>query len=194
MQQQIAVQHRQQSPRPVRREAKRYGLMDREVLVVRLRRERSKPTDDEHGPANYSHRFIVSGHWRNQFYPASGEHRQIYISPYVKGDESLPLVVKPRRAFVLNRMIFEMPWPLDLPDSDRICEDAAGVPVIRAFADEVVGEVASAWWSHERDRKLLTLDLKVPDEYLDCAVSIDWSPRHRRILTVALIPRLRVVG
>jgi hypothetical protein len=103
MQQQIAVQHRQQSPRPVRREAKRYGLMDRDVLVVRLRRERSKPTEDEHGPANYSHRFIVSGHWRNQWYPASNEHRQIYISPYVKGDESLPLVVKPRRAFILNR-------------------------------------------------------------------------------------------
>lgn len=103
MQQQISVQYHQQSPRPVRRDAKRYGLIDREVLVVRLRRERSKPTEEEHGPANYSHRFIVTGHWRNQWYPASNEHRQIYISPYVKGDESLPLVVKPRRAFVLNR-------------------------------------------------------------------------------------------
>lgn len=103
MQQQISVQHHQQSPRPVRREAKRVGFVDREVLVVRLRRERSKPTEDEHGPANYSHRFIVSGHWRNQWYPASHEHRQIWISPYVKGGEDLPLVIKPRRAFVLNR-------------------------------------------------------------------------------------------
>jgi hypothetical protein len=103
MQQQIAVQQRQYGPRPQRRQAKRLGFTDREVLVVRLRRERSKPTEDEHGLANYSHRFIVSGHWRNQWYPASNDHRQIWISPYVKGGESLPLVVKPRRAFVLNR-------------------------------------------------------------------------------------------
>jgi hypothetical protein len=103
MQQQISVQHRQQPLRPVRRQAKRYGFVERDMLVVRLRRERSKPTEDEHGPANYTYRFIVSGHWRNQWYPASSEHRQIWISPYVKGDESLPLVLKPRRAFVLNR-------------------------------------------------------------------------------------------
>lgn len=91
-------------------------------------------------------------------------------------------------------MIHEMPWPLDMPDSDRICEDAVGVPVLLLPTDEVVGEVASAWWSHEFgvERKLLALDLKTPDEYLDHWVSIDWSPRHRRILTVALIPRIRL--
>lgn len=92
-------------------------------------------------------------------------------------------------------MIHEMPWPADLPDGDRVCEDAAGVPVI--VGDEVVGEVASAWWyAPERGetRKSLALDLKTPDEYLDHWVSIEWSPRHRRILTVRLVPRVRLIG
>jgi hypothetical protein len=53
--------------------------------------------------ANYSHRFIVSGHWRNQWYASGQVHRQIWISPYVKGPEDQPLVVRPRRVFSLVR-------------------------------------------------------------------------------------------
>jgi hypothetical protein len=64
-------------------------------------------------PANYSHRFFVGaatgGFWRNQHYPSLGPkedpsaHRQIWIAPFIKGDENLPLVIKPRRAFVWSR-------------------------------------------------------------------------------------------
>lgn len=103
MQQQLAAKHHWRSERHQRREAKRLAFPERETLVVRLRRERRGETADEHGPANYSHRFIVSGHWRNQWYPSSQEHRQLWISPYVKGDESLPLVIKPRRAMVWTK-------------------------------------------------------------------------------------------
>lgn len=104
MQQHISVRHNQQATRPQRREAKRLGFAADDVVVVRLRRE-SAGTHEAHEaePANYSHRFIVSGHWRNQFYPASNMHRQIWISPYVKGPEDQPLVVKPRRAVVWSR-------------------------------------------------------------------------------------------
>lgn len=103
MQQQLAAKEHFRSERHQRREMRRIAFPERETLVVRLRRERHGETADEHGPANYSHRFIVSGHWRNQWYPKAEEHRQIWISPYVKGDESLPLVIKPRRAMVWTR-------------------------------------------------------------------------------------------
>lgn len=103
MQQKIAAKHQWRSERHQRREMARIEFGERETLVVRLRKEKrdSEPGDSE--PANYSHRFIVGGHWRNQWYPKSQEHRQIWISPYVKGDESLPLVVKPRRALVWTK-------------------------------------------------------------------------------------------
>lgn len=103
MQQRIAVRHLQRPDRSTRREAARLHFADEaQVVVVRLRREES-----EHEPpgevASYSHRFIVNGHWRNQWYPSISAHRQIWISPYVKGDPGLPLIVKPRRVFQWNR-------------------------------------------------------------------------------------------
>lgn len=104
MQQHISLRQSTRVTRPQRREATRSGWDTDEVVVVRLRRE-ATPQHEAHEAeaANYSHRFIVGGHWRNQFYPASNVHRQIWISPYVKGPEDKPLVVKPRRAVVWSR-------------------------------------------------------------------------------------------
>jgi hypothetical protein len=85
-----------------RRAAQRAGLHERDVLVVHLRRTRllAEPSG---GSANYSHRFLVSGHWRNQWCPSISAHRQTWISPYVKGPADKPLLPKHGRAFVLNR-------------------------------------------------------------------------------------------
>ena len=97
MVQKISVRHIERLPRPQRREAKRYGIPIDETVVVRLRREKTPlPADHVPEPANYSHRFIRSGHWRNQPYPKEGVYRQIWIAPMVIGDESLPLIIKPR--------------------------------------------------------------------------------------------------
>ena len=103
MQQRIAVRHNETPSRPQRREAKRFDFNDRDVLVVRLRREKGEHHDPMGEGANYSHRFIVGGHWRNQWFPASSVHRQIWIGAYVKGPEDKPLVVNPQRAFTLHR-------------------------------------------------------------------------------------------
>lgn len=103
MQQRIAAHHPERPDRPARREAKRVGLQgDRDIVVVRLRRERSEH-HGETGEANYSHRFIVSGHWRNQWYPSGHVHRQIWISPYVKGPEDAPLKMPPRKVYQWTR-------------------------------------------------------------------------------------------
>lgn len=104
MQQRMAVHHEQRPSRPQRREAERVGFSGQSITVVRLRREKSE-TSEGHEPsaANYSHRFIVGGHWRNQWYRSFQGHRQIWIAPYVKGDEDLPLVIKPRRVYTWTR-------------------------------------------------------------------------------------------
>lgn len=104
MQQRIAVHHEQRPDRGARREAQRSGFKkEPKVVVVRLRRESSERHVGESEPANYSHRFIVSGHWRNQWYPSGQVHRQIWISPYVKGPEDAPLRVPPRKVYQWTR-------------------------------------------------------------------------------------------
>lgn len=88
--------------RATRKRAKRAGLDEADVLVVRLRRERQA---NEHlgGVANYSHRFMVHGHWRDQWYPTLDAHRQVWIAPYVKGPADKPFKPPSGRAFLLHR-------------------------------------------------------------------------------------------
>ena len=88
--------------RATRRAAERAGFPERTVTVVHLRRS-GAPHERLGGSANYSHRFIVSGHWRNQWCPTLNAHRQTWISPYVKGPADKPLRPPHGRAFVLNR-------------------------------------------------------------------------------------------
>lgn len=42
----------------------------------------------------FSHRWQVSSHYRNQYYPSTGEHKRILIQPYVKGPKGTPLIKK----------------------------------------------------------------------------------------------------
>jgi hypothetical protein len=96
---------RRESLRPdraTRRAARRAGFQERDVVVVRLRRERT-PSEQLGGTANYSCRFMVSGHWRNQWHPSTGQHRQTWVSPYVKGPADKPFKPKRGRAFTFFR-------------------------------------------------------------------------------------------
>ena len=104
MQQRLSTRTRHKPSRPARRSARRIGFPDEnEVLVVRLRREQSESHGEPTGDAHYSHRFIVHGFWRNQWYPSAKMHRQIYIDDFVKGPDDAPLIVRPRRAFNWGR-------------------------------------------------------------------------------------------
>lgn len=72
-------------------------LADPEVTIIDLRR-RYVPDDvdshDEDGPGRrYRHRWVVSGHWRNQAYgPRRSKRRQIWVPAYVKGPDGAPLL------------------------------------------------------------------------------------------------------
>lgn len=66
------------------------------VRVVQLRRSSEKR--EHHGgepdKIEWSHRWIVRGHWRNQWYPSESRHAPKWIPPYVKGPEEAPLLEK----------------------------------------------------------------------------------------------------
>lgn len=61
------------------------------VQVIGLRRFSSELIgSEETEKREYFHRWIVNGHWRQQWYPSIEAHRPIWISPYVKGPEDAP--------------------------------------------------------------------------------------------------------
>lgn len=104
MMQHIAVREERQAPRGSRRRWQRDLPEKHEpyIVVVRLRRPKHQPTG-EPSSVEWSHRWIVGGHWRAQWFPSLQTHRQIWISDYVKGPEDRPLVVRKGRAFELVR-------------------------------------------------------------------------------------------
>lgn len=75
-----------------------HGRAPDDVIVVTLRRLRrpadGEPMHREDGSPWYSHRFVVSGHWRNVWHPSTQTHRLQWIDAFTKGPESAPLVVK----------------------------------------------------------------------------------------------------
>lgn len=87
-------------PRPWRRRAERAGKVARPVLVVNLRHHPDSGGGGTVG-RDFSHRWIVSGHWRHQPYgPGRAHRRRVWIASHVKGPADKPLVVKDR----INRL------------------------------------------------------------------------------------------
>lgn len=94
MRQRIATARREAAERAGARRARRAGHFP-EVSVVDLRRLKTRASSDggaEPVDVNWSHRWIVGGHWRNQWMPSTETHEPRWIAPYVKGPEHKPLV------------------------------------------------------------------------------------------------------
>jgi hypothetical protein len=68
------------------------------LTIVRLRRfaPHDEHEDDGASKVDWSHRWMVTGHWRNQWLPSIGAHRLQWISPHIKGPRDRPLVIKQR--------------------------------------------------------------------------------------------------
>jgi len=83
------------SDRAARRRLLRKGsnFSGSKVKLVMLRRAVYGKTDG-HSEVNWSHRWMVSFHWRNQWHPRQKVHRLRPIAPYEKGPKDKPLVLK----------------------------------------------------------------------------------------------------
>lgn len=86
---------RERLPRSDRRRRQKSGNddPDPDIRMVALRRRHLEysgitPSPDQ---VDWSCRWVVSGHWRQQWYPSTQENRPIFISPYVKGPDDKPL-------------------------------------------------------------------------------------------------------
>ncbi len=63
------------------------------IYRVTLREARPviQPTQAERRPTDYQSRWLVRGHWRNQWFPKARSHHPLWITGYVKGPEGKPL-------------------------------------------------------------------------------------------------------
>ncbi len=109
MSQTIVEQAKEKGDRTQRRRLERENCPT-EVVVVQFRKrkylnERGEETE-ESKKIDWSHRWLVGGHWRWQPYkdPASGGEikKRIWISPYVKGPEDKPFIPKDK-VFILAK-------------------------------------------------------------------------------------------
>jgi hypothetical protein len=94
MGQPISVAGREVADRAERRRCERAAAPS-DCVVVRLRRLAADSAGSGAGPVEWSHRWLVSGHWTRQPYgPGRSLRRPTWISPYVKGPADKPLIVK----------------------------------------------------------------------------------------------------
>lgn len=101
VQQQILVGEQSYGPRALRRHDLAAAPTLQRTTVVTLRSKAPRP-GAAIGDVPWSHRWVVSGHWREQFYPSENAHHTIWVDSYVKGPETLPLILKDR-AFRVSR-------------------------------------------------------------------------------------------
>lgn len=97
MQQPLLVDRtRERADKPTVRSLAREGLPVPEVSVVDLRRQYTPQDRDPDAGTDgrrYRHRWVVSGHWRDQAYgPGRLLRRQTWIPSHVKGPEGAPLL------------------------------------------------------------------------------------------------------
>lgn len=94
MQQPLTSIEKEVPTRQMRRQLERRNAPDRHVSVVTLRRKAERGNGDTE--VNWSHRWLVRGHWRRQPYKEGGEtiYRHIWIHPHIKGPEDAPLLVR----------------------------------------------------------------------------------------------------
>lgn len=60
------------------------------VRVIELRRRTAG--EQGQGVARYRRRWLVKGHWRQQWFPKQKAHRPVWIAPHVKGPEGAPMI------------------------------------------------------------------------------------------------------
>ena len=101
MRQKILVATPHRPDRAERRRAERRGEVLEDVHVIRLRgREAAVSASEATHTTEWARRWIVRGHWRNQWYPSLNMHQPKWIGPYIKGPDGKPLI-EPQKLFAV---------------------------------------------------------------------------------------------
>jgi hypothetical protein len=93
MSQRLSVSVRHDTDRHTRRRAERAGrVVPPFIRVITLRRlEMDRKKVGPTVPVDWQWQWEVRGHWRNQFFKSTGEHRPVFVESYIKGPEDKPL-------------------------------------------------------------------------------------------------------
>ena len=95
MQQTLTTVVEEQIPRWGRRQLRRARMREDPVSIVLLRRRPSR--SDEDRPVEWSHQWLVDGHWHRYWCGKRGEERYVrwvWVHAYVKGPEGAPLIIR----------------------------------------------------------------------------------------------------
>ncbi len=100
----VAAKERTRLPRPERRRMQREGKKEPELYTVSLRKTQGKAeyASDGERIERDSH-WMVTGHWRRQWYPSVEKHAPLWIDGYIKGDTTKPFKTAKRRVFAAVR-------------------------------------------------------------------------------------------
>jgi hypothetical protein len=101
--QRLATISVRRAPRQERRAMERAGSpVHPEILIVQLRHIGHDALVGGEHAVEWTRRWMVGGHWRNQWLPSVKAHRLQWIAPYIKGPEGKPLIL-PRKIHELVR-------------------------------------------------------------------------------------------
>lgn len=104
--QRVLIEERGHVERHRRKEYERKVRPIDSVRVVHLRRASyaETPVDAEGTPVNWTCRWVVGGHWRNQSCgPAHSDRKLTWIPPYMKGPDGMPLKQSRQKVYKVDR-------------------------------------------------------------------------------------------
>ncbi|KKF03805.1 hypothetical protein [Mycolicibacterium obuense] len=78
------------SPARDRRGRRRTRTDSITYLIYHTAAHQVQRDDDDRG-RTYSHRWVVRGHWRRQWYPSQNRHIPIWITEYIAGPQDMPI-------------------------------------------------------------------------------------------------------
>lgn len=85
----VSIQN-QMASRPIRRHLPQGYTAKPAIRIIQLRRRNAPTNGKESQSRDYACRWLVKGHWRNQFYARSNTHRPLFVPAYVKGPDDKP--------------------------------------------------------------------------------------------------------
>jgi hypothetical protein len=103
LEQRILVTRRVRPARATRRRLAAPLPEDWLRVVTLRRRVQLGASAAGHDEVAWSCRWLVRGHWREQWFPSVGRHRPIFILPYEKGPEDKPLKLPGATIFAVRR-------------------------------------------------------------------------------------------
>lgn len=100
----VAAKERALLPRPERRRMKREGKKEPELYTVSLRKTQGKAENAGTGElVERDSHWMVSAHWRRQWFPSVEKHAPLWIDGYIKGDTTKPFKASKKRVFAAVR-------------------------------------------------------------------------------------------